>query len=71
MVEHDRTGVIYEMSKIMADNGFNIQTLIVTRNLGTIMIEMHVDKTDGDAVKRALEAAGYEVRLVVNQRVEK
>lgn len=70
MIEHDRTGVIYEIGKIMADHGFNIQTLIVTRNLGTIMIEMHVDKTDGDAVKQALEDAGYSVRLVVSQKVE-
>lgn len=70
MIEHDRKGVIYEMGKIMADNGFNIQTLIVTRNLGPIMIEMHVDKTDGVAVKKALEDAGYSVRLVVSQKVK-
>lgn len=70
MIEHDRKGVIYEMGKIMADNGFNIQTLIVTRNLGPIMIEMHVDKTDGVAVKKALENAGYSVRLVVSQKVK-
>lgn len=70
MIEHDRTGVIYEIGKIMSDHGFNIQTLIVTRNLGSIMIEMHVDKTDGAEVKRSLEDAGYEVRLVVSQKVE-
>lgn len=70
MIEHDRTGVIYDIGKIMADNGFNIQTLIVTRNLGPIMIEMHVDKTDSTAVKQALEAAGYSVRLVTNQKVD-
>ncbi|WP_203648407.1 CBS and ACT domain-containing protein [Secundilactobacillus yichangensis] len=70
MIEHDRTGVIYEIGKIMADNHFNIQTLMVTRNLGPIMIEMHVDKTDSAAVKQALEAAGYAVRLVTNQRVD-
>ncbi|GAX01958.1 CBS domain-containing protein [Secundilactobacillus silagei] len=69
MIEHDRTGVIYEIGKLMADNGFNIQTLIVTRNLGSIMIEMHVDKTAGDGVKQVLEDAGYSVRLVVNQQV--
>lgn len=70
MIEHDRTGVIYEIGKIMADNNFNIQTLIVTRNLGPIMIEMHVDKTDSVAVKKALETAGYAVRLVTNQKVD-
>ncbi|GAX00132.1 CBS and ACT domain-containing protein [Secundilactobacillus mixtipabuli] len=69
MIEHDRKGVIYEIGKIMADNGFNIQTLIVTRNLGPIMIEMHVDKTDSAAIKRALEDAGYDVRLVTSQKV--
>ncbi|MCH5461378.1 CBS domain-containing protein [Lactobacillus sp. LC28-10] len=69
MIEHNRTGVIYDIGKIMADNGFNIQTLIVTRNLGPIMIEMHVDKTDSTAVKQALEAAGYSVRLVTSQKV--
>lgn len=69
MIEHDRKGVIYEIGKIMADNGFNIQTLIVTRNLGPIMIEMHVDKTDSAAIKQALEDAGYDVRLVTSQKV--
>lgn len=71
IINQDRTGVIYEIGKIMADNGFNIQTLMVTRNLGPIMIEMHVDKTDGQAVKQALESAGYEVRLVVSQKVDR
>lgn len=69
MIEHDRKGVIYEIGKIMADNGFNIQTLIVTRNLGPIMIEMHVDKTDSVAIKQTLEDAGYDVRLVTSQKV--
>lgn len=71
IINQDRTGVIYEIGKIMADNGFNIQTLMVTRNLGPIMIEMHVDKTDGQAVKQALESAGFEVRLVVSQKVDR
>ncbi|GAX02880.1 CBS domain protein [Secundilactobacillus pentosiphilus] len=70
MIENDRTGVIYEIGKIMADHDFNIQTLIVTRNLGPIMIEMHVDKTDSTAVKQALETAGYAVRLVTSQQVD-
>lgn len=69
MIEHDRKGVIYEIGKIMADNGFNIQTLIVTRNLEPIMIEMHVDKTNSAAIKQALEDAGYDVRLVTSQKV--
>lgn len=71
IINQDRTGVIYEIGKIMADNGFNIQTLMVTRNLGPIMIEMHVDKTDGQAVKQALESAGFEVRLVVSQKIDR
>lgn len=70
MIEKDRTGVIYEIGKIMADHDFNIQTLIVTRNLGPIMIEMHVDQTDSAAVKQALETAGYAVRLVTSQKVD-
>lgn len=66
-IDNDRTGVIGEIGTLMADNHFNIQTLMVTRNLGEIMIEMHVDRADRDAVKAALTEAGFEVRFVIDQ----
>ncbi|ANZ65141.1 hypothetical protein AYR62_14325 [Secundilactobacillus paracollinoides] len=66
-IDNDRTGVIGEIGTLMADNHFNIQTLMVTRNLGEIMIEMHVDRADRDAVKVALTEAGFEVRFVIDQ----
>ena len=47
MIEHDRTGVICEIGKIMADNALTFKP-DGDPQLGSIMIEMHVDKTDGD-----------------------
>lgn len=66
-IKKDRTGVIGEIGTLMAEHAFNIQTLMVTRNLGEIMIEMHVDRADRDAVNTVLTEAGFEVRFVIDQ----
>lgn len=66
-IKKDRTGVIGEIGTLMAEHAFNIQTLMVTRNLGEIMIEMHVDSADRDAVNTVLTEAGFEVRFVIDQ----
>ncbi|WP_283679229.1 CBS domain-containing protein [Lentilactobacillus sp. Marseille-Q4993] len=58
-IEKDRTGVIYEVGKIMADNNFNIQTMMVTHQGGTRVIEIHVDGEDGVSVAEKLQAAGF------------
>lgn len=63
-IKKDRTG---EIGTLMAEHAFNIQTLMVTRNLGEIMIEMHVDRADRDAVNTVLTEAGFEVRFVIDQ----
>lgn len=66
-IKKDRTGVIGQIGTLMAEHAFNIQTLMVTRNLGEIMIEMHVDRADRDAVNTVLTEAGFEVRFVIDQ----
>lgn len=62
VIEHDSTGVIFKIGEIMAQNDLNIQTLMVTRHMGEIVIEMHVDPNDNVSVRQVLETAGYTVR---------
>lgn len=61
-IHQDRTGVIYEIGKIMADNNLNIQTLMVTHQ-GTIkVVEIHVDRKDGFSVASKLREAGFDAK---------
>ncbi|EEI24523.1 CBS and ACT domain-containing protein [Lentilactobacillus hilgardii] len=61
-IHQDRTGVIYEIGKIMADNNLNIQTLMVTHQ-GTIkVVEIHVDRKDGLSVASKLREAGFDAK---------
>ena len=62
VIEQDSTGVIFNIGQLMADNDLNIQTLMVTRHMGEIVIEMHVDPSDRISVRAVLESAGFTVR---------
>lgn len=61
-IRKDRTGVIYEIGKIMAENGLNIQTLMVTHQGTTKVVEIHVDKKDGFSVASKLSDAGFDAK---------
>ncbi|KRK47924.1 CBS domain-containing protein [Secundilactobacillus kimchicus] len=62
VIEQDSTGIIFKIGQLMADNDLNIQTLMVTRHMGEIVIEMHVDPSDQISVRAVLESAGFTVR---------
>lgn len=61
-IEKDRTGVIFEIGGILAKNGWNIQTLMVTHQGETKVVEIHVDSKHGDDVAFELKKAGFEAR---------
>ncbi|AXX64995.1 CBS domain-containing protein [Bombilactobacillus bombi] len=62
VIEQDHTGVIWQIGKIMTQNKVNIQTLMVTRHLGEIVIEIHVDPQDKVEVRQILQQAGFTIR---------
>lgn len=62
VIEQDHTGVIWQIGKIMTQNNVNIQTLMVTRHLGEIVIEIHVDPQDKVEVRQILQQAGFTIR---------
>ncbi|MBA1433824.1 CBS domain-containing protein [Bombilactobacillus bombi] len=62
VIEHDKTGVIFKIGEVLAKNNLNIQTLMVTRHLGEIVVEIHVDPQDGVEVRQVLEEAGFNTR---------
>ncbi|RHW51279.1 hypothetical protein DS831_04450 [Bombilactobacillus bombi] len=62
VIEQDHTGVIWQIGKIMTQNKVNIQTLMVTRHLGEIVIEIHVDPQDKVEVRQILQQAGFIIR---------
>lgn len=61
-VEKDRPGVIFDIGKIMAENQLNIQTLMVTHQGTTKVVEIHVDKEDGFSVASKLREAGLNAK---------
>ncbi|WP_056949457.1 CBS domain-containing protein [Lentilactobacillus kisonensis] len=61
-VEKDRTGVIFDIGKIMAENDLNIQTLMVTHQGTKKVVEIHVDKEDGFSVATKLQEAGLDAK---------
>lgn len=61
-VEKDRPGVIFDIGKIMAENQLNIQTLMVTNQGTTKVVEIHVDKEDGFSVASKLREAGLNAK---------
>lgn len=67
-IHQDRTGVIYEIGKVMAENNLNIQTLMVTHQ-GTIkVVEIHVDRKDGFSVASKLREAGFDAKEAVHYK---
>lgn len=61
-IPKDRPGVIFDIGKIMAENDLNIQTLMVTHQGTTKVVEIHVDKEDGVSVASKLREAGFDAK---------
>lgn len=61
-IEKDRTGVIFDIGKVMAENNLNIQTLMVTHHGTTKVVEIHVDKEAGFSVASKLQEAGFDAK---------
>ncbi len=55
-VEKDRPGVIFEIGEITANSGVNIQTLMVTHQGTTKVVEIHVDKADVSVADKLVQA---------------
>lgn len=61
-IPKDRPGVIFDIGKTMAENDLNIQTLMVTHQGTTKVVEIHVDKEDGVSVASKLREAGFDAK---------
>ncbi|GHP14217.1 acetoin utilization protein AcuB [Lentilactobacillus fungorum] len=61
-IKNDRPGVIFDIGKVMAENKLNIQTLMVTHQGTTKVVEIHVDKEVGFSVASRLSEAGFDAK---------
>lgn len=57
----DRTGVIAELSQILADHQMSISTIVVNHLVDTTIVEFQVVSPDVTAIRTLFEAAGYQV----------
>lgn len=57
----DRTGVIAELSQILADHQMSISTIVVNHLVDTTIVEFQVISQDVVAIRTLFEAAGYQV----------
>ncbi|GEP20021.1 CBS domain-containing protein [Pediococcus argentinicus] len=67
-VEHDQVGVIFKVGQIMAENNFNIQTLMVTHQNGVKVVEIHVDPADKEVLVEKLKQAGFNAKAAENYK---
>lgn len=60
-ISEDHKGILAAITKLLADNGFSILTVIVNRKELETIVEMQIESRDSQKIEAILKNSGYDV----------